>query len=149
MQDCTLETLQHIKAVANNMTDFSISILQRAKVHDDSKLCSPEKEIFDEYTPILNTLEYGSPEYKENLEKIKPAIDHHYKCNSHHPEFYNYGVDDMTLEDIVEMYCDWKAAVSRTKDGNFEKSLQINEKRFCISPQLIQIFRNTYNKNKK
>jgi len=144
--DCTLETLQHIKTVASHLTDFSINLLNRAKNHDESKLHSPEKEVFDQYTPILKTLEYGSQEYKDNLENIKPAIDHHYKCNSHHPQFYENGVDDMTLEDVVEMYCDWKAAVERTKDGNFNTSCSINQDRFKISPQLIQIFKNTFNK---
>ena len=62
---------------------------------------------------------------------------------SHHPQFHPNGVSDMTLMDVVEMFCDWKAAVERTKDGNFDKSLEINEKRFNIAPQLINIFKNT------
>lgn len=146
--DCTLETLKHIKSVSKNINEFAIELLKRANTHDDSKLCSPEKEGFDEVTEKLSKLEYGSEEYNENLKDLQPVLEHHYHCNSHHPQFYLNGVDGMNLFDIVEMYCDWLAAVQRTKDGSFEKSLEINEKRFNINPQLIHIFKNTFNNEK-
>jgi hypothetical protein len=38
----------------------SIELLNRAMVHDDSKLESPEKEMFDKYTPLLKETTYGS-----------------------------------------------------------------------------------------
>ena len=44
-----------------------------------------EKELFDKWTPILKTLEYGSEEYKDSLKNLKVALDHHYENNSHHP----------------------------------------------------------------
>lgn len=141
--DSTAETLKHIKTVNQFLIDFSVELLNRAKVHDDSKLVSPEKELFDEMTPILEKVEYGSPEYKESLEKLKPALDHHYYVNSHHPQHYPDGINDMTLYDIVELYCDWKAAVLRTKNGDLNKSIDINTGRFNMSPQLAQIFKNT------
>ena len=141
--DSTAETLKHIKTVNQFLIDFSVELLNRAKVHDDSKLVSPEKELFDEMTLILNKIEYGSPEYKESLEKLKPALDHHYLVNSHHPQHYHNGIDDMTLHDIVEMYCDWRAAVLRTQNGDMNKSIDINTERFNMSPQLSQIFKNT------
>ena len=141
--DSTGETLKHIKWVNTFLIDFSMGLLKRAQDHDDSKLESPEKELFDEMTPILEKVEYNSPEYKESLEKLKPALDHHYMVNSHHPQHYPNGVNDMTLLDIVEMYCDWKAAVLRTKNGDINKSIDINADRFEMSPQLVQIFKNT------
>lgn len=141
--DSTADTLKHIKKVNEFLIDFSVELLNRAKVHDDSKLESPEKELFDEFTPILEKVEYGSPEYKKSLEDLKPALDHHYEVNSHHPQHYHNGIDDMTLHDVVEMYCDWRAAVLRTKNGDMNKSIDINTERFKMSPQLAQIFKNT------
>jgi len=141
--DSKADTLEHIRKVSQNLNNFSKDLLERANVHDESKLHSPEKELFDELTPKLAGLTYGSEEYTANLKELQVALDHHYANNSHHPQYHPNGVNDMTLMDVVEMFCDWKAAVERTKDGNFDKSLEINEKRFSISPQLIQIFKNT------
>jgi hypothetical protein len=141
--DSSIDTLKHIKMVNQFLIDFSIDLLKRAQVHDNSKLVSPEKEFFDEMTPILEKVEYGSSEYKESLEKLKPALDNHYAINSHHPQHYHNGIDDMTLHDIVEMYCDWRGAVLRTKNGDMNRSIDINAERFNMSPQLAQIFKNT------
>jgi hypothetical protein len=71
------------------------------------------------------------------------ALKHHYRENSHHPEHYENGVDDMDLLDVIEMLCDWMAAVSRMKDGDIEKSIEINADRFGISEQLKSILINT------
>ena len=49
----------------------------------------------------------------------------------------------MTLIDLIEMYCDWRAAVLRHDDGDFAESLQINKERFGIDNQLAAIFENT------
>lgn len=141
--DSTLSTLEHKRTVQNLLTSFAAELLARGCFHDDSKLESPEKELFDKYTPLLETLEYGSEEYKQSLELLKPALEHHYANNPHHPQYYPNGVNGMTLFDIVEMFLDWSAAVERTKDGDIYKSLEINEKRFGINPQLTQIFKNT------
>jgi hypothetical protein len=53
----------------------------------------------------------------------------------------------MTLIDLIEMFCDWKAAVLRTKNGDIEKSIQINANRFDLSNQLTEIFTNTLKNN--
>ena len=74
---------------------------------------------------------------------MKPALDHHYAVNSHHPEFYADGIRGMSLLDITEMLCDWKAAALRHADGNILKSIEINQKRFGYSDELKQILFNT------
>ena len=71
------------------------------------------------------------------------ALKHHYEINSHHPEHYEEGIDGMTLFDLVEMFCDWKAASLRHSDGNFISSLEYNKKRFNMDDQLYSIFTNT------
>lgn len=139
----TKDTLLHIKRVNELLINFSTELLRRGKVHDNSKFENPEKELFDKYTPMLKDTTYGSDEYKEHLSNLKPALDHHYKNNSHHPEHYENGIDDMNLYDIVEMFLDWKAATERHEDGDIIASIKINKERFGISDQLANIFRNT------
>jgi hypothetical protein len=144
--DSSIDTLKHIKRVNHLLLEFCIEMQKRAIVHDDSKLYTPEKEAFDEMTPLLAGVTYGSPEYKEMLKRIQPAINHHQKNNSHHPEFYDNGVDGMDLFDLVEMFFDWKAAGERHNDGNIYKSIDYNKTRFNMSEQLCNIFTNTATK---
>jgi hypothetical protein len=141
--DSTKNTLLHIKRVNYLLLRVSKDFLNRAACHDNSKLNEPEKSLFDEFTPKLAGCTYGSGEYKQYLSRLKVGLDHHYKYNSHHPEHYENGVDGMDLLDVLEMLMDWKAATERHNDGDIMKSISINEKRFNISPQLSQIFRNT------
>ena len=84
------ETLKHIRLVNENLIKFSKELLDRGIKHDESKLHSPEKELFDELIPLLENIEYGSPEYKESLNRLKPALDHHYSNNSHHPQYFKW-----------------------------------------------------------
>lgn len=141
--DCIQETEEHISQVRTLMLKVIAGLLERAKAHDQSKLKSPEVEIFTEYTPKLKDSTYGSDEYKEFLKGMKVALDHHYANNSHHPEHYKDGVRGMDLLDVVEMFCDWKAATMRHDDGDIKKSIEINKDRFNMSEDLTQIFRNT------
>lgn len=138
-----VETLLHKQEVAKGITAFCQVLMDRALYHDESKLQSPEVEIFGEHTHELSKMVYGSDEYKQSLEKLKPAIEHHYAKNRHHPEFHKNGVDDMTLIDVLEMLADWFAATKRHETGNIRKSLEINTQRYKLSPQLKQILENT------
>lgn len=142
-EDCIKETKNHIVKVMMNMYEVSNKLDKRAINHDESKLEQPELDIFVEYTPKLKNTTYGSDEYKEYLKGMKVALDHHYKVNSHHPEHYENGINDMCLLDVIEMLCDWKAAVERHDDGDLMKSLEINKDRFNIDDQLYGILVNT------
>lgn len=138
------ETWRHIDRVRHLMAAVIENILFRMDEHDQSKLASPEVEIFAEFTPKLKETVYGSEDYKEYLRQMKPALDHHYGNNSHHPEHFEDGVDDMDLLDLIEMVCDWKAAGERHEDGgNLLRSIKINTERFKLSPQLAKILNNT------
>jgi hypothetical protein len=143
MIDSRIKTYEHIYTFQKILNDFICRLQRRLLNHDQSKLVSPEKELFDEYTPVLDSLTYGTPEYTENLQKIKPALDHHYLVNSHHPEHYSDGISGMSMIDIMEMLADWKAATSRTKDGDIYKSIEINQARFGYSDELKKIMLNT------
>ena len=88
--DCTQDTQEHIGMVRKYIAEFMLSLRARSKDHDASKLESPEKEAFDLLTPRLKGLTYGSDEYRACLRKMKPAIQHHYAHNTHHPEHYKF-----------------------------------------------------------
>jgi hypothetical protein len=139
----TIDTLLHIKRVNELLLGFVSEMLKRATVHDNSKLEEPEKSIFATVTGRLSTLTYGSDGYKQSLEELKPALEHHYRNNSHHPEHYDNGINGMDLLDVVEMFFDWKAASERHKDGDIYKSIEYNKTRFDINEQLTDIFKNT------
>ena len=143
--DSRPETYKHIFQVQHWIYKCVSNLIQRGHVHDASKLVSPELEIFNKHTPKLAKCEYGSDEYKESLEAIKPALEHHYAKNTHHPEHYVNGIDDMSLLDILEMLCDWKSASERNKNGNILKSLDHNKERYNIDNQLYKILLNTIN----
>lgn len=140
---CNYDTFRHIERVRNLLNLCVKEILDRAEKHDQSKLQSPEVELFTEYTPRLASSTFGSEEYNNCKKEMKVALDHHYANNRHHPEHFKNGIDDMSLFDLLEMLVDWKAASERHNDGNIRKSIEINGNRFNMSPQLITIFENT------
>lgn len=141
--ECQVETQKHIELVRKFIRLFTDKLTTRGVDHDRLKLKSPEVEIFTEFTPKLAETTYGSDEYKEFLEQMKPALEHHYANYRHHPEHFVDGVNDMNLIDLVEMICDWKASTLRHNDGNLLKSIEINAQRFGMSEQLTQILINT------
>ena len=143
MYDSTQDTEDHINKVQQGLGVFIRALDTRGRVHDASKLQEPEKSLFDKYTPLLRETTYGSDEYKQHLKDMGAALTHHYEVNSHHPEHYEWGLHDMSLLDIVEMFCDWKAASQRHANGNMVDSLEINRKRFDVEDQLHNIFKNT------
>lgn len=144
-QDSRPDTVAHIERVQTLIQTAISNLATRATVHDLSKLQEPEKSAFDRLKALsLSGMAYGSEEYRSCLRAEKPAIEHHYKANSHHPEFYANGIDGMSLLDVLEMLIDWKAATERMKNGgDIRASLVINRDRFKISPQLESILANT------
>jgi len=173
MEDQRPKTKEHIREVQKQIHTVIYALKDRAKNHDASKLESPEREIFDEYTPKLRDSTYGSDKYKQYLKEMKPALDHHYANNRHHPEhfkkyvcngcFTEYldtqpnvcggcgysqfqlesNISGMNLVDLIEMLCDWKAATKRHADGDILKSIELNQKRFGYSDELKSILLNT------
>lgn len=141
--DSTEDTKAHIERVQALLAMMAGALISRARIHDKSKLEEPEKSGFDEFTPKLRETTYGSPEYEKLRAGLGEVLKHHYAHNRHHPEHHPSGVDDMNLLDIVEMFCDWKAATERHADGDLGKSITHNTERFALSEQLAAIFRNT------
>ncbi len=138
------ETQLHIKNVGKCLSTVSGELVKRATEHDMSKIENEiERTIFIEYTPKLKESTYGSDEYKSFLKEMGEGLKHHYKNNSHHPEFYAKGIRGMNLIDFVEMLCDWKAATLRHSNGDLTKSIEKNQQRFGYSDDIKQILLNT------
>ncbi len=139
----TRDTIDHIRKVQARLEEVMRHLEQRATDHDASKLRPPEKNGYDKLTADLKDIVYGTDAYRTALAEAKPVIDHHYALNSHHPEHYPNGIAGMSILDVIEMLCDWKAASERTKQGSIAQSLVYNKARFGISDQLTTILENT------
>ena len=94
LDECRVETQKHIDKVRKYMRFFTDKLTSRGENHDASKMETPEVELFAEHTEKLSEIEYGSDEYKKELEALKPALDHHYAVNRHHPNHFAAGVND-------------------------------------------------------
>ena len=137
------ETFRHIERVRNLLGEAIIEILKRGRLHDQSKMAEPEVQLFTELTPKLVDSTYEGSDWQENMRRLKPALDHHYANNRHHPEHFKNGINDMNLIDLLEMIIDWKASSERQNNGNIRKSIEQNANKFGISPQLLRILENT------
>lgn len=143
MEDQRFKTFRHIETVRNFLNTVIKELLHRQENHDQSKFELEERERFDVYTPKLREITFGSEEYFQCLKEIKPALDHHYSKNRHHPEYFDNGILGMNLIDLIEMVVDWKSSTMRHNDGDVYNSIEINQKRFGYSDELKQIFINT------
>lgn len=141
--DSRPETYRHIQVVQRMLTAVACELLHRSNIHDQSKLHDPERAVFDEYTPKLRELTYGSDEYRAALAGMGEGLEHHYQMNPHHPEHHPHGIADMTLIDLTEMLADWKAATLRHEDGDMETSIRKNAKRFGYGGELENLLLNT------
>lgn len=138
--DVMRETVAHVRRVGCLMLQAISGLQNRAVVHDDSKFSAEEFEAFARETPGLKALTYGSPEYKDALERLGPALRHHYDHNRHHPEYFGpEATDGMNLLDLIEMLADWKAATERHADGSLARSIVGNAKRFGYPPVLMHL----------
>jgi len=142
-QACNYLTMLHIARVRDLLNVMVMDLLRRGSLHDLSKMMPPEVAAFTKMTPELSGLTYGTPEYDASKVMLGDALQHHYAKNRHHPEHFKRGIRDMNLLDILEMFCDWKAASERHADGNIRKSIQNNASRFQMPPELVEIFENT------
>lgn len=111
--------------------------------HDNSKLTPEELEGYVNYGPILDKAVIGTDEYNETLELMKKYNEIHYSRNRHHPEFFDNGVDDMNLIDILEMFCDWCAKSDEKNTNVIDIMDEVLLNRFGIDEQLGKVLKNT------
>ncbi len=133
-----IQTTKHRLHVLFNIIDLintleppdKWKLYRRGWSHDISKYRWSEAKYFAKSIFALKGLTYGTEKYKKALEDLRPALDHHYKTNRHHPEYHKNGINDMTEIDKLELIADWAAATKRHKDGNIFKSIEFNQKRY-------------------
>ena len=135
-------TLKHKSLVARFMLGFAAQLVWRALVHDNSKFGPAERRIYAEVVPGFKGLEYGTPAYRAHAKKLGPGFKAHCQANSHHPEHYPQGVRGMSLLDVVEMSCDWRAAAERG-GTNPHRSIEVSRERFGIDDQLNCVLHNS------
>jgi hypothetical protein len=142
--DSEKDTTHHINRVRFLIGRCAVILLERGVQHDASKLTEAEKSFFDTVGDRFAHIIYNSEEYKRTLAELKPALDHHYAQNSHHPEHFVSGVNGMSLFDLIEMLMDWKASNERNLSGmGIAESIEISCERFKVGEQLKQILLNT------
>jgi hypothetical protein len=107
----------------------------RSFSHDWSKYSWIEAKGFATTIFDLKNSTYGSNEYKALLDKLKPSLNHHYKKNKHHPEYWKNGINGMSITNKIEMVIDWRSATRRHANGNIFESININQKRFGYSDE--------------
>jgi len=109
-------TREHIDRVYHNLTilvglpDYPQEIVDRGRIHDESKFIAPERAPYiwltEFYRRQRNDEAFTYPDGIE--EQVEAAIQHHVTTNRHHPEFHP-SPDDMSDVDLIEMVCDWTA----------------------------------------
>ncbi|MCQ9208915.1 MAG: DUF5662 family protein [Omnitrophica bacterium] len=141
--DFLTDTILHISEVRENLEIMTGELTRRGLTHDRTKLQAFEFDAFVSTRDKFKKANYGSKEYQECVDATKPAIDHHYKHNSHHTGFHADGINGMTLIDIMEMVADWRAAARRSPDKTLFDTLDYCFKKYKIEKQLRAIIMNT------
>ena len=125
---------------------YVAELMDRKINHDKTKLKHPEKEEFDKYYKSIGKISYGSEEYKKSLSNLKSALEHHYRYNRHHPEHFGNGIYGMSIMDLTEMICDWKAASDNQQNGDIYKGIEISSARFNYDKKMVKVLSNTVDK---
>lgn len=141
--DSRPDTWRHIHQVRFYMGEVVKRLMDRAHVHDMSKLQEPELAVFDRITPRLRNATYPSAEYDELRAAVGDGLKHHYENNDHHPEHFENGVADMDLLQVMEMLADWKAATLRHENGDLRTSIEHNANRFGYGEEFKRLLMNT------
>jgi hypothetical protein len=146
MENMLFNTIAYLPEWRHSFTEvfssIALDLFRRAAVHDNSKFGPDEFDLYQQAFPNLQKYPYDKPEFKAELAKIEPAVQHHYSVNDHHPEYHKNGVADMHAIQQTEMCCGWLAASERSQKDIYE-GLEINRKRFNIDDQLFSVLKNT------
>jgi hypothetical protein len=138
------KTVAHVTRIRHLIALCIDKLNNKSAHHDDSKftelelsyLAKIEEKVYKE-----GNAPFASPEYNERKKLLQPMLEHHYRNNSHHPEHFENGVNGMDLFDVVEMFCDWKAASERGEESSM--NLQHACEKYKIDSQLKEILYNT------
>lgn len=140
--------LRHRAFVAEGVGLVTNELQRRALVHDLSKLMDDEFAGFSRINAAARVHKFGSPEYKEGMDRERSVINLHFSRNSHHPERptllgeaaeHARGLPDdftywqardgaaMSFLDVIEMVCDWWGARKGYDDPRpWDESVRLN-----------------------
>ena len=133
----TIKKIQtHIACVQQALRVCVDELMNRAFVHDASKLQEDELTGFARFEDMPEGLEYGSEEYQAAMAKVMADNNFfqlHSQRNDHHPEYWDTIETDvgmMGLFSILEMVCDWAGAhLTYGNKGGWQESVEINIKK--------------------
>lgn len=136
--------LQHKMRVKKWATKFSNILLTRAETHDDSKLREPEFtgwHMMDKEPRY----KYGTPQYKDKLNRYHWLMELHWTQNRHHPEYWDLHPDDKDrdLIDILEMMIDWLSYKDIISMKEAIELVDTQTQRYNISEELSDLIKNT------
>ena len=121
--------------------DAKFKLKDRVPVHDNSKYDNEEFPYYRaKWYPTEEEIANPNPDILENYQE---AWKHHYLNNDHHVEYWFYknnAPQDMSLDAIMEMICDWEA-VSRYNSGSIREWYQnsaVREKK-CMTDNTKKI----------
>jgi len=137
--DFLCDVILHVGEVSEALEEVASELRKRGMAHDRTKFQELEFDAFVSTRDKFKKANYGSKEYQECIDAVKPAVDHHYANNRHHTSFHGGTIDGMNLVDIIEMVCDWKAAVRRSPDKNLEDTLEYSFDKYGIGDQMQKI----------
>lgn len=140
--------LRHRAFVTEGLGLVANELGRRATVHDLSKMLDDEFAGFSRINAAARVHKFGSPEYREGMDRERATIDLHFSRNSHHPErpklmgeaaererglpddftyWQAHGAAQMTFLDVIEMVCDWWGARKGYDDQRpWEASVKLN-----------------------
>ena len=138
VKEMALDTIIHKKYVLDNGLliagyfidngdlNSAIEILRRVASHDNSKFDDDE---FMRLASILDSRECFTDANAQLSEIKRDAIKYHWKCNRHHPEYFQ-DKSEMTEMDMIEMVCDWFARSLQYKTDFIDFVLERQRNRF-------------------
>ena len=113
--------------------------------HDASKFSDAEFDGYRaKYYPTLEEQDLDVDDKSALEDWYEECWKHHYQTNAHHPEHWKNEetglYEDMTLEAILEMLCDWEAMSLKFNTSTVEwyKDKAIDEKK-ALSPKTKEI----------
>lgn len=134
-----IPVIMHIRAVQELLAVMAVDLQARALTHDQSKYTKEELPLAYAKSR-LDSLEYGGEEFRAAIEELKPAVQHHYAHNSHHPEHYPHGWAGMTLLDMLEMMCDLRASLP---NADYFDVLDAHAEKHGIPKDVVLLMKNT------
>ena len=129
--------LAHQRRVGNGLEKLSDELRERARMHDLSRFSLDEFENYVDANSIGRNYKIGSPEYVKRMAKHKEpdgCISLHFSRNPHHPEHHK-NPGDMNFLDIIEMVCDWHAAVQTYKTNTLHEGIEHHRKTLNLTQE--------------